>query len=188
MVCGTIKSHKASGIISGGILSCGCLRKENVSIAITKYPNANKQILSSYQAMMGRCYNKNNQAYRLYGAKGVSVCKKWVEDYFSFEKWSVENGWMPGLVIDKDIKGTGLLYSPENCMWATQKENSNKTSANVYYNFNGQQFTLSAIAELIGIKRATLDSRLRSGIKFEDAVLMPVQDKLLNLHHNKNKN
>lgn len=185
--CGTIRDFKASGVMSGAILSCGCMRKEIVSALLTKYPNANNKILSSYRAMIGRCTNHNNQAARLYIERGVRVCDEWLNDYFSFEKWSLDNGWKPGLVIDKDIKGNGMLYSPETCVWATPKENANKKSNSVYFNYMGESLTLSQVAERIGIKRATLDSRLRSGMKFNDAVNMPVQDKLLNLTY-KNKN
>lgn len=186
--CGTTKIVLVKSFL-GRTLSCGCLHKKIVSKLFTKYPNANKHILSSYNAMMNRCYFTTNHAYHLYGGNGVKVCQEWVDNYFSFEKWSLENGWKPGLVIDKDIKGTGLLYSPENCMWATQKQNSNKKVNSVYYIFNGQKLTLSQIAELIGIKRATIDSRLRSGMSFENAVSLPVQDKLLNLNkrHNEKK-
>lgn len=63
-----------------------------------------------------RCYNNKRDEYRLYGARGVRVCDSWLHDFKAFYDWAMANGWQNGKEIDKDIKGNGLLYSPDTCL------------------------------------------------------------------------
>lgn len=181
--CGVVRSYTVHNMVNGSTLSCGCLHRKIIREQFLKYPNSNKHILVSYRCMMKRCYLKTDQAYKLYGGNGVSVCKEWIDDYYSFEKWSLDNGWAKGLVIDKDILGNGKLYSPEMCKWATQKENSQYKVNSRKFFYNGQLLTLSAICEIKGVKRATIDTRIRLGMGFEEAINSPIKDKNLNLKH-----
>ncbi len=82
-------------------------------------------IYNSWHNMCHRCYYPKHESYKNYGAKGVVVCEEWKTNYHSFLDWSLANGWKPGLQLDKDIKGTGYLYSPETCLWVTRQQNRN---------------------------------------------------------------
>ena len=71
--------------------------------------------------MKTRCFNKNNQVYKYYGGRGITVCNRWRE---SFENFFADMGSKPaGLSIDR-IDNDGN-YEPGNCRWATQKEQVN---------------------------------------------------------------
>ena len=69
----------------------------------------------------GRCTN-----HQYYGDKGISYCEEW-EDFDTFAKWSIENGYHPGFEIDR-INGD-LDYSPQNCRWVSHKKNSRNRKA-----------------------------------------------------------
>lgn len=43
--------------------------------------------------MKARCYNPKQCDYRWYGAKGVKICDKWLEDSDEFVKWSLLCGY-----------------------------------------------------------------------------------------------
>jgi len=80
--------------------------------------------------MKARCSNKNIPNYRNYGARGISVCHEWINDFTSFYTWAIENGYTDELSIER-INNNGN-YEPSNCKWATNQEqahNKRKTKS-----------------------------------------------------------
>lgn len=78
-----------------------------------------------------RCSDKRRWNYKYYGAKGITVCDEWLNDFLAFKEWAIKTGYKKGLSIDRiDNKGN---YTPENCRWVdrhTQCANRNKRSDN----------------------------------------------------------
>lgn len=116
--CGVEKIVEWANFKTGRSNSCGCRRKARKKL-YTEHP-----LYVIYRGIKDRCYNKNAKSYKYYGKRGVIMCEEWKNSYQSFYRWCIENGWHKGLEIDKDIKGNGLLYSPENCCIITQLENA----------------------------------------------------------------
>ena len=75
-------------------------------------------------AMLRRCLDPNDKSYRWYGAKGIKVCNEWLDNPKSFEDWALANGYKAGLTIDRIDSNKD--YSPDNCRWITQEENSRR--------------------------------------------------------------
>jgi hypothetical protein len=72
--------------------------------------------------MKSRCSNEKHPQYEDYGARGISVCERWMD----FPNFLADMGEpQPGLSIDR-INNDGN-YEPGNCRWATQSEqNANR--------------------------------------------------------------
>lgn len=85
-----------------------------------------------WEGMVSRCYDPKSIGYKSYGGRGVQVCSRWLE----FRNFAEDAPLLPGyregrvnddgdrLTLDKDQRGNGKLYSPDHCMWITDKENS----------------------------------------------------------------
>lgn len=121
----------------------------------------------SYHAMMDRCYRENANNYPRYGGRGIKVCEDW-HNIEKFEEWVNSSGFESGMSLErKDVDGD---YSPENCKWATAKQQANNRRNTVYIEYNGEKRTISEWAEKLGINRSTLNNRIYRGWTIEKAL------------------
>lgn len=164
----------------GRTTSCGCRQKEAAAMLGSSKricpDNADaKRIYSIWRGMKSRCYVKSGRTYERYGAKGITIFDEWKDNFLAFYKWSIENGYKDGLTIDR-IDGAGN-YTPLNCRWATMKEQSCNTRRNVFLTLNGECHTISDWSRITGIKRTTIQARLKKGWDAEKALTMQVRGK-----------
>lgn len=116
--CGKEKIVSLSKLKAGTTKSCGCLRTTKIKIFNHKHGFANKSITyRSWKEMRQRCLNPNSDKWKWYGGRGISIC----DDWNSFDKFLSDMGERPaGMSIDRiDPDGD---YCPENCRWATPKQ------------------------------------------------------------------
>lgn len=100
--------------------------------------------------MINRCHNPKHPKYRIYGARGITVCPEWRQAPHAFINWAVANGYQLGLQIDRLDNNRG--YSPSNCRWTTAKENARNTRRNRYLTVGGARLTIAGWAEVKGIR------------------------------------
>ena len=85
---------------------------------------SNHPLYKKWQDMKDRCYNPNSQRFPWYGAKGITVCQEWLESPAAFISWCQNQGWQPGMEIDKDLKVPGCtVYSPTTCSVVSHRQN-----------------------------------------------------------------
>ena len=113
----------------------------------------------AYVHMIERCYKSNNQSFRSYGGRGITVCEEWKTDNKNFFKWAIENGYKEGLTLDR-INPNGN-YCPDNCRWATNKVQQNNRRNNVYVEINGVKHTVAEWSEIYGISRYAVYTRIK---------------------------
>jgi hypothetical protein len=84
----------------------------------TTHGGAKTGAWNSWYAMKRRVGDPNNKHYKDYGARGITICERWLN---SFENFLADMGPRPeGLTLDR-IDNDGN-YEPGNCRWATQSE------------------------------------------------------------------
>lgn len=116
--------------------------------------------------MKQRCYNPNTKEFRLYGARGITVCDRWLN---SFNNFLTDMGEAPdGLTLDR-IRSEGN-YEPGNCRWAdwdTQERNRRNNRRVV---IKGINLTVAEASRKLGISGAAIGNRAkRLGISYQEA-------------------
>jgi hypothetical protein len=114
-----------------------------------------------WNTMKQRCYNKNCGKYPEYGGRGITVCGEWLNDFKKFYDWAMASGYREGLTIDR-IDNDGD-YSPENCRFATMKEQNNNRRDNVLITVGGATKTIAQWAAEAAVCYKTLYNRYRRG-------------------------
>lgn len=85
-----------------------------------KHGLSRTRIYQEWHSMKSRCYHKTQTSYRKYGAKGVTVCDEWKNNFMAFYEWAMANGYNDSLTLDRIDSTKG--YGPDNCRWATYAE------------------------------------------------------------------
>lgn len=174
--CGKEVVKTGKLLANGMTRSCGCLSRETTIVknkSRRKYECSDVHLRAVWKKMIERCELPKNNRYYRYGARGIKVCKAW-HDFNEFARWALDSGYKRGLTIERnDIDGD---YCPENCRWATYKEQANNRSDNIRITYDSKEKTLKEWSEVFGIPYHTLYSRISSGWEFEKAIKTPVRD------------
>ena len=133
-----------------------------------KHGLAHTRIDNIYKSMVDRCKNPHNISFKNYGARGIKVCEEWASDKTKFFEWAFQNGYESTLSIDRIDVTKG--YSPQNCRWATLKEQANNKRNSRWITYNGEVHTLAEWSDICGIKIGTLWRRLKAGWSVEKAL------------------
>lgn len=130
-ICGEFVEVFQTSLISGDTKSCGCLAREVASKKTSEYNTTHgmcgSSTYNSYKNMKARCYSVKNTRYDRYGGRGITVCDRWLE---SFENFYVDMGDKPSPKHSIERINNDANYCPENCKWATQREQVSNTSSN----------------------------------------------------------
>lgn len=166
--CGNLKIVRANHLKSGKIKSCGCYNIEILKKRSKTHGLIKTRIYSIWNRMKQRCTNPNNSAYKNYGGRGITICQEWIDDFLNFYNWAIANGYRDDLSIDRINNNKG--YYPENCKWATKKQQARNRRNNHLITYNGETHCISEWAEIFNINEKLLAERLRTGYKFETAI------------------
>ena len=157
--CGNFKDVLRESLTRGLTRSCGCF-KENNRLDVL-YPNYTR-LWNVWYEMKRRCYNPKDNSYKRYGGRGITICNEWLNDFMSFYKWAIDNGYVYNdkerLTIER-INNDGN-YEPKNCTWKTYKEQSLNTRRNRRFLFNGEMLTIKEISTKLNVKYDDLYNRL----------------------------
>lgn len=125
-----------------------------------------------WQNMKNRCERPNLPAFARYGALGITVDLRWRD----FDAFCADMGPRPEGGTLERIDNDGP-YSPENCRWATVKEQANNRRANHMVTINGVTQTVAEAARAHGMAYQALLYRLQSGMSAAEAVARPMRYK-----------
>lgn len=132
--CGSYVNVRGSFLRNGNTQSCGCLNRERAaerckdqftSHGASRVKNHTPEY-QSWTAMRRRCLKSGRDDFKNYGGRGITVCKRWMND---FSKFRADMGERPvGTTLDRINNDRG--YKPSNCRWATRVQQANNTRKN----------------------------------------------------------
>ena len=106
--------------------------------------------------MIARCTNPNANDYNNYGGRGIAVCNEWMD----FSRFLRDMGEKPqGFSIERKDNNKG--YNPENCIWASKKEQANNRRSNILIQINGVKYTVAQFAEKFHVNAKQLYEKLQ---------------------------
>ena len=177
--CGNECLVKASSVKSGTTKSCGCLAHEVLMERNYKHDCAYLPIYRNYHNMLRRCFDERDKHYKYYGGRGITVCKEWSDKdngFINFYNWALSSGYKEEILPNGKNKWTidrinvNGNYEPSNCRWATNKQQANNKTTNIFVNFNGIRYTISELCETYNLKYPATLRRYHAGWSAQELV------------------
>ncbi len=169
--CGRVTEVRGDSLRSGHTVSCGCM----LSAAHVTHGHAarrdgkpSREYLM-WRSMLSRCTCKSSRIYHRYGGRGITVCDRWLK----FENFIADIGVRPSDSHSLDRIDNNGPYSPENCRWATRREQALNTRRNVVLTVGGVSKPVSEWGEIMGLGRGVIAGRIKMGWPADKAVLTP---------------
>lgn len=170
--CGTESEVIASNLRAGLSLSCGCLARERCAEAHRTHGLSWHPLYLTWKGMIGRCSNAEDAGFANYGARGITVCARWVasfEDFLadmgekptpehSIDRIDNDGGYWCGACAECVAAGRA-----SNCRWATRAVQARNTRRNLWIEIDGTRRLLSDVCAEHGVSRQLLHVRVSSG-------------------------
>jgi len=158
--CGELTIVNSGNLLNNKVKSCGCLLEDK----ITKHGMTGTPEHISWLSMIDRCYNKNRKQFKYYGDRNIKVCERW-KGNDGFENFYKDMGDRPYPKNEYSIDRINVDgdYEPNNCRWATKKEQSYNKRNNIKIKFNGVYKNIDELSKLLNIKKHVLKNRYYRG-------------------------
>lgn len=159
--CGNQFISNTGNIRSGHTTSCGCVRDKKTSERFKKHGYAGKgkdgRKRTEYviwRAIKYRCLVPTCNNYQQYGGRGITICDRWKD---SFENFLADMGHRPSKNHSIDRIDNDKGYAPDNCRWATSKEQAYNRRTNVLMTIDSETKTVTEWSTTFNIPTYALE-------------------------------
>lgn len=162
--------EKRSGNLDEGSRCRRCFLA-HMSQVFTTHGQHPRDVFRIWGLMKNRCFNPNADQWAQYGGRGITVCRRW-ESFVAFRD---DMGPRPSPKHTLERVNNDLGYFPENCRWATMREQCRNRRSSKNITAFGQTKTLAEWAEESPVSYGAIQYRLKNGWSAEDAIQKPNQ-------------
>lgn len=178
-VCGTEKVVSKDKIKSGGTVSCGCYAREWLKTnkpnclghQVSLHGKSNTKEYKAWSSAKDRCFNPKTKNWHIYGGRGITMYQPWADSFEEFFKY-IGNAPSKKHSIDR-IDNDGN-YEPGNVRWATQEEQCNNKTKNIFVEIDGVNKSVTAWCKERGLSHGTIFRRISKGMSPFDAINKPI--------------
>jgi hypothetical protein len=120
--------------------------------------------MRAWDAARRRCHNPFAQCYTDYGGRGITMCDRWrfgEDGLYGLECFLADMGPKPSPAHTLERMDNNKGYSPENCLWATHKEQGRNMRTTNMITFFGERVSVGDLADSVGFNRDTVRTRLK---------------------------
>lgn len=181
--CGNYKVVGVCDLIRGYTKSCGCLSRELTSKGRFKHGDSSSKEYNSWCSMKARCNenHKHKPEHKNWSGRGIKVCDRWVNSY---ENFLADMGRAPSdkHSIDRFPNNDGN-YEPNNCRWATAKEQANntrprsksrKSTRGRRITYNGITKSIKEWSDYLGISKGYIYRRMYLSLPIDEVLSVQV--------------
>lgn len=169
--CGESVTIIGIRLTTGHTASCGCLKRDVISSRSKTHGRSKTSEYRIWSLAIQRCHNPIHPPFPKYGGRGIIVCDRWRHSFIAFLK---DMGSRPSPQHTLDRIDNNGPYSPENCRWASRREQSLNTRRNRLVSWRGQTLPIGEWAMIVGVHSRTLRARLdRLGWDVDRALSTP---------------
>lgn len=173
--CGAEVERTKQRLVRSKDASCGCTR---VGLGTRSDGDYRHPLFKRWEQLLGRCLNPQHAAFYNYGARGISVCSRWVDGEdgkTGFACFVADMGDLPMPRATIERRDNDGNYEPSNCEWADRATQNRNQRSNRLVTAFGKTAPVSVWALETGIPYCTLGCRIRRGWSHERAVTEPVR-------------
>lgn len=152
------------------VMSCGCFRDEGWRHGDCKRSEKAPEY-AIWVSMIQRCTNKRCAAYKLYGARGITVARRW----YDYRNFIADVGERPSEDLSLERIDNDKGYEPGNVRWATTHDQNRNRRGNWKITYRDE---IRCIVDWANdpecvVSVTTLRKRLLAGWKMKDAMQTP---------------
>lgn len=155
--CGNKTISGGTELRKGKTKSCGCYSREFLGKPNWKHHGHKDRLYEAWTSIKQRCLNPKHPVYHHYGARGITICDEWLNDYAAFRDYIGDAPSEKHTVDRIDNDGN---YEPGNVRWATRAEQSRNRRTNQMITYEGRTMCFADWVRETGIPHTTLHYRL----------------------------
>lgn len=126
-------------------------------------------LYSVWRSMIGRCRTMTFKQWQDYGGRGITICDRWLLPKIGFHNFVADMGERPpGHSLDRIDNDKG--YSPDNCRWATKKEQQRNQRVTRRVIIEGKEYIAADLADISGHKTDVIVDRVRRGLTYAEVI------------------